>query len=72
MFSPRSFIFLGVTFKSLIHFELIFVSGIVSFFYTCISNDLRPFIEETVFPTLSILDSLVKKTMTFLNANINP
>ena len=37
MFSSKSFIFSGLTFRSLIHFEFIFVygvrSGLISFFY---------------------------------------
>ena len=60
MFSSRSFIVSGLTFRSLIHFEFIFVYGVRE----C-SNfiDLHVFpsslIEETVFSPLYILPSFV-------------
>ena len=42
MFSSRSFVVSGLTFKSLIHWVLIFVSGVdrsyVSFFYMLLSS----------------------------------
>ena len=46
MFSSKSFILSGLTFRSLIHFELIFVYGVqfssVQFSHSVVSNSLRP------------------------------
>ena len=65
MFSSKSFIVSGLTFRFLIHFEFIFVYGVrkcsnfillhvvVQFFPT-------PFIEEAVFAPLYIVASFVK------------
>ena len=66
MFSSKSFIVSGLTFRPLIHFELIFVYGIRKFSkfhsFTC-SCSVFPtlFIEEAVFAPLFILVSFVKK-----------
>ena len=63
MFSSKSFIVLGLTFKSLIQFEFIFVCGVRK----CSSSILLhscpvypvPVIEEAVFSPLCILASFV-------------
>ena len=66
MFSSKSFIVSGFTFRSLICFEFIFVymvlgSVLVSLFYMLLSSFPRPLIKEAVFPPLYILASFVKK-----------
>ena len=70
MFSSKSFIVSGLTFRSLIHFEFIFVYGVrecsnfillhvaVHFFSPA------TLIEETIFPPLYILASFVIDYMT--------
>lgn len=61
-----SFIFLSYkyTFRSAIHFELIFVTGIrfVSiFFFLCVDIQFSaPYVEKTVFPLLYFFSSFVK------------
>ena len=65
MFSFRSFIISGLTFRSLIHFEFVFVcmvleSLLVSFFYTQLTSFPTLFVEETVFSLLYIFASFVK------------
>ena len=63
MFSSRSFIVSGLRFRSLIHFEFIFVYGVrecSNHYFTC-SSTIFPvlFFEETVFSRLFILASFV-------------
>ena len=61
MFSSRSFIVSGLTFRSLIHFEFIFVYGVlVSFFYKWLTSFPAPLVKEVVFFLLYILSSFVK------------
>ena len=62
MFSSKSFIVSGLTFRSLIHFEFIFVYGIrkCSDFILLHTAFPAPFIEEAVFARLYILASFVK------------
>ena len=64
MFSSRSFIVSGLTFRSLIHFEFIFVYGVrsvlVSFFYRWLTSFLAPLVIEIVFSPLYIFASFVK------------
>ena len=65
MFSSNSLIVSGLTFRSLIHFELIFVYGIRKFSkfhsFTCSCSVFpAPFIEEAVFAPLYILASFAK------------
>ena len=64
MFSSRSFTVSGLTFRSLIHFEFIFVYGVrsvlVSFFYRWLTGFLAPLVIEIVFNPLYILASFVK------------
>ena len=63
IFSSGNFTVSGLTLKSWIHFELLFVSGIrlVLFLYMCISNfSWNHFIDGTVFSPLGILGCLVK------------
>ena len=64
MFSSRSFIVSGLTFRSLIHFEFIFVYGVrsvlVSFFYRWLTGFLAPLVIEIVFAPLYIFASFVK------------
>ena len=60
----------GLMFKSLLHFELIFVSGInrvsTLFLYLGLSNfSNTSFFEEIIFPTL--LHCLVKNRLTKIN-----
>ena len=58
MFSSRSFIWSGLTFRSLTHFEFIFVYGVKElpnfiFLHVAVQfSQHQHFIEETVFPTL--------------------
>ena len=63
MFSSKGFIVTGPMFRSLIHFEFIFVYGVRkcshSFTYSCPVFP-APFIEEAVFAPLYILASFVK------------
>ena len=66
MFSSESFIVSGLKFRSLIHFEFIFVYG----FRKCSNFILlhvvfpAPLIEEAVFSPLYILASFVKDKVT--------
>ena len=65
MFSSKSFIVSGLTFRSLIHFEFIFVYGVKKcsnfiFLQCSCPVFLAPFIEEVVFASLYILASFVK------------
>ena len=64
MFSSKSFIVSGLTFRPLIHVEFIFVYGVrkcSNFILLCSSPVFQaPFIEETVFAPLYILASFVK------------
>ena len=59
MFSPRSFIIYGLIFRSLIHFEFIFVYGIrecSNFFLLHVGFQFSQYhLEETVFPCVSCL-----------------
>ena len=69
MFSSKSFIVSGLTFRSLIHFEFIFVYGVreCSKFhsFTCSCPVFpAPLIEEAVFSPLYILVSFVKEKVT--------
>ena len=69
MFSSKSFIVSGLTFRSLTHFEFIFVYGVrkCSNFvhsFTCSCPVFpAPFIEEAMFAPLSILASFVKNKL---------
>ena len=64
MFSSKSFIVSGLTFRSLIHSEFIFVhevkSVLVSFFYMWLTSFPAPFVKEIVFAPLYILASFIK------------
>ena len=64
MFSSRSFIVSGLTFRSLINFEFIFCmvleSVLVSFFYKWLTSFPTPLVKEIVFFPLYILASFVK------------
>ena len=65
MFSSRSFIVSGLTFRSLIHFEFIFVCGVrkwSSFILLQVVNPVfpAPLVKEMVFSPLYILASFVK------------
>ena len=64
MFSSRSFIVSGLTFRSLIHFEFIFCvvleSVLVSFFYKWLTSFPTPLVKEIVFNPLYIFVSFVK------------
>ena len=64
MFSSKSFIVSGLTFRPLIHVEFIFVYGVrkcSNFILLCSSPVFQaPFIEETVCAPLCILSSYVK------------
>ena len=67
MFSSRSFIVSGLTFRSLTHFEFISVYSVGSFLihsFTCNCPVFpAPFIEEAVFAPLYILASFVKNKL---------
>ena len=65
MFSSKSFVVSGLTFRSLIKFEFIFVYGVRKcsnfiLLYVCYPVFPAPFIEEDVFAPLYILASFVK------------
>ena len=63
MFPSRSFIVSGLKFRSLIHFEFIFVYGVsvlVSFFYRWLTIFPASLVKEIVFSPLYILASFVK------------
>ena len=64
MFSSKSFIVSGLTCRSLIHFEFIFVCGVrksSNFILLHVAGVFQaPFIEEAVFALLYILASSVK------------
>ena len=65
MFSSSSFIVSGLTFRSLIHFEFIFVYGVrkcSSFILLQVVDQFfpAPLVKETVFSPLYILASFVK------------
>ena len=63
MFSSKNFIVYGLTFRSLIHFEFIFVYGVrkhSSFILLRVAVQFSSTtVEETVFPPLYILASFV-------------
>ena len=64
-FSSRSFMISGLTFRSLIHFEFIFISDVRECSNFAILHVAScpvfpaPLIEETFFSPLHILDSLI-------------
>ena len=61
MFSSKSFIVSGLTFRSLIHFEFIFVYGVKCHSFTCSCPVFpAPLIEGAVFSPFYILASFVK------------
>ena len=64
MFSSRSFIVSGLTFRFLIHLCLflcmVLESVLVSFFYRWLTTFPAPLVKEIVFPPLYILASFVK------------
>src|SRR5574337_643044 len=65
MFSSRSFIVSGLTFRSLIHFEFIFVYGVrkwSSFILLQVVDQIfpAPLVKDIVFNPLYILASFVK------------
>ena len=64
MFFSRSFIVSGLTFRSLIHFEFIFVNGVrkcsSSFFYRWLTSFPSTTVKEIVFSPLYIFASFVK------------
>ena len=65
MFFSKSFIMSGLTFRSLIHFEFIFVCGVrvcsnFILLHVSIHFSPAPLIEEAVFSPLYILASFVK------------
>ena len=60
MFSSRSFIVSGLMFRSLIHFEFIFVHGVkeCSYSFICSCPGFpAPLTEETIFSPLYVLTS---------------
>ena len=64
MFSSRSFIVSSLTFKSLIHFEFIFVYGVREcsnfiLLHVAVQFSQHHLLEETVFSPLYILSSFV-------------
>ena len=65
MFSSKSFIVSGLTFRSLIHFEFIFVYGVRKcsnfiLLHVAVQFSQHHFIEEAIFAPLYILVSFVK------------
>ena len=64
MFSSRSFIVSGLTFRSLIHFEFIFVNGVrrcsTFILLQVVDQFPAPLVKEIVFYPLYILASFVK------------
>ena len=59
-FSSKSFIVSGLTFRSLIHFELIFVCGVRRCYNYIVLHAAVQFSQEAVFSPLNILASFVK------------
>ena len=63
MFSSKSFIVSGLTFRSLIHFEFIFVmvlgSVLVSFFYRWLTSFPSTTCKQTIFSALYVFSSFV-------------
>ena len=60
MFSSRNFMVSGLTFMSLIHFEIIFADGVrkcSNFILLCVAIP-APLVEETIFSLLHILPHL--------------
>ena len=66
MFSSKSLIVSGLTFRSLIHFEFIFVYGVREFHsFTCSCPVFpAPLIEEAVFSSVYMLASFIKDKVT--------
>ena len=68
MFSSKSLIVSGLTLRSLIHFEFIFVYGVREcsnfIFYMYLSNFPALLIEEAVFSPLYMLASFIKDKVT--------
>ena len=67
MLSSKNYKASCLMFKSLIHFELIFVSGYDRgpiFFSMCQPSFSTSFIEETILSSMSILGSLIKYLLT--------
>ena len=65
MFSSRSFTVSGLTFRSLIHFEFIFLYGVKKHSNLIVLHAScpvfpAPLVEETVFSPLYVLVSFVK------------
>ena len=60
VFFSKSFIVSGLTFRSLIHFELIFVCGVRRCYNYIVLHAAVQFSQEAVFPPLYILASFVK------------
>ena len=63
MFSAKSFIVSGLTFRSLIHFEFIFVCGVGAFSFHSLTRSCpvsRHQLTEEAIPPLSLLGSFVK------------
>ena len=65
MFSSKSFIVSGLTFRSLVHFEFIFVYGVRKcsnfiLLRVAVQFSLHCLLEEAVFAPLYILASIVK------------
>ena len=65
MFSSKSLVVSGLTFRSLIHFEFIFVYGVrkcsnIIVLHVAVQFSQHQFIEEAVFAPLYILASFVK------------
>ena len=66
MFSSRSFIVFCLTFRSLIHFELmcmVLESVLVSFFYTWLTSFPSTIVKKVVFSSLYILASFIEDKM---------
>ena len=60
MFFSESFVVSGLTFRSLIHFELIFVCGVRRCYNYIVLHVAAQFSQEAVFSPLYILASFVK------------
>ena len=66
MFSSRSFIVSGLTFQSLVHFELIFVYGVSYGSIFTLLHQVFPvsFVEEIIFFPLNSFGTFVKNHLT--------
>ena len=67
MFSSRSFMVLVLTFKSLIHFEFIFVDGVRKWFSFMFLHVVVQFSQENLLKRLSFLHYISLTHLSYIN-----